>query len=125
MRYLIVLAVSLVQSGCMSTAEMTSRLQTMHIGKPISDRISANGPPETVVRISQTQKAYTFVKRLSGVSGGNTTVTPTMGGSIITSQPVSSYSLECRVTFVVDAPQDNMPEYQMIIRDVRDMRGDC
>ncbi|MGO4572908.1 hypothetical protein [Microvirga sp. 2TAF3] len=92
---------------------------TDFIGKPISDRIAAFGPPQTVVRLSPTRVGYTFVAKTTTLSGGAVYYTTNYLVRVDKHRtPVYAMTTTCRGTFIVRAPSDATPLDQRIIVDV-------
>ncbi len=117
-------------SGCVSATDTgptsTQRMQA-DVGKPLSEPIIRNGPPESIVRISNSQVAATFLKSGDTISGGGVYTIPgsrTMS-PIVTGAPIRSEHYECRYTLIVDAPRDRMPPSEMIVRDFRPVSPGC
>lgn len=121
MKAVIVFSLACGLAACGSTVrERLTSAQQKFLGRPITDRIAALGPPETVVRTSPTQVAYTFALHGQTVSGGNVTYTPSYFGGVYANRaPLSVTGTVCRATFVVRAPNDAMPIYQRVIEDVQ------
>jgi len=93
---------------------------TDYIGQPISDRIAAYGPPQTVVRLSPTEVGYTFFTKTTTYSGGEVFYTTNyMVGVDTHRMPVYATTTTCRGTFITRAPSDAIPVEQRIIVDVR------
>lgn len=109
-----VLVFLLVLAGCVTGPTSTERMQA-DVGKPISLPIIRNGPPESIVRLSETRVAYTFLKKASGIVGGGISSTRIGGSTLISGDPIRSYNVECRFTLIVEAPRDGMPENEMIV----------
>lgn len=97
----------LALAGCTTAPNYTA--MTGFIGMPIGRVIISNGPPETRVRLDAKRVAYTFHKRNDGISGS--------GGYI------SSYTLDCRFTFIVN--ETGPASTDSIIADVQDPGASC
>jgi len=92
-----------------------------YIGRPISERIAAFGPPRTVVRLSSTQVGYYFEASETVVAGGEPYYTVNyMVGVDRHRMPFYKAKRTCRGTYVVHAPFDTMPASERIIVDVLD-----
>ncbi|MGO4705399.1 hypothetical protein AB4072_06440 [Microvirga sp. 2MCAF38] len=90
------------------------------IGKPISERIAALGPPASVVRISPTQVGYKFVAKATSYDGGEFYYTINyMHGSDLNQAPIYATTGVCTGTFIVNASTDATPLSRRIVVSVR------
>lgn len=88
-----------------------------YIGRPISERIAALGPPHAVYRISPTQVGYVFETKETAFVGGHTYYTVNyMTGADRHRTPIHPLTRTCR-GFVVHAPSA-APISERIIIDV-------
>jgi hypothetical protein len=116
--FLLVLASSV--AGCVPTTRETLAVTcSEYIGRPISERIAAIGPPKIVRRVSPTQLGYVFEASETTFHGGHPYYTVNyLVGSDKHRTPVYPVTTTCRGTFVVLAPSDATPVSQRIIVDV-------
>lgn len=106
--------------GCVPTTYETFAVTCSdYIGRPVSERIAALGPPEAVYRISPTLLGYVFETSETTFHGGHTYYTVNyMVGADKHRAPIYPVTTTCRGTFVVAAPSDATPASQRIIVDV-------
>jgi hypothetical protein len=95
-----------------------------YIGKPISSRIAAFGPPNSVYRISATQVGYVFKTKETAYVGGEPYYTVNyLTGADKHRTPVRKISRVCQGVYVVHAPSDALPASERIIVDVLPQDG--
>jgi hypothetical protein len=113
-------AAALLAGGCISTHHETLAVScSEHIGRPISTRIAALGPPKAVYRINPTQVGYVFESRETVFVGGEPFYTVNyLVGSERHHTPIRPLTTACTGVFVVQAPTDAVPVSQRIIIDV-------
>lgn len=119
MKALIVAGLAVVLPACVSTEAMVAQARKDFIGKPISNRYQVLGAPETVVRISPAEIAYTWSRSETTVSGGGGTVVAYGGTATVFRAPSSASTETCRATYVARATSDSVPLYQQLITDVQ------
>jgi hypothetical protein len=91
-----------------------------HIGKPISSRIAAYGPPTSVYRINSSQIGYVFKTRTTTYVGGEPYYTVNyLTGADRHRTPVQKVTRICHGVYVVHAQSDGIPASERIIVDVR------
>ena len=114
------LAAAIGVGGCVPTTHETLALSCAdYIGKPISARIAAWGPPRTVYRINPTQVGYVFESRQTTFVGGEPYYTVNyMIGADKHHAPVRKVTTVCGGVFVVNAPSDAVPVSEQIVVDV-------
>lgn len=119
-RIAVVAGMTLAAAGCTPTIHETLAVScSEYIGRPISERIAALGPPKTVYRVSPTQLGYVFETKETTLVGGHTYYTVNyMVGVDRHRTPIYPVTTTCRGTFVVLAPTDATPISQRIIVDV-------
>jgi hypothetical protein len=107
--------------GCVSTTVETYSVScSEYIGRPISERIAALGPPKSVYRISSTQVGYVFETADTTLIGGDPFYTVNyMIGVKEHRTPIHPITTTCRGMFIVKAASDALPVTQRIIVDVR------
>lgn len=100
----------------MSTAEQTVSYSCADfIGRPISERIAAFGPPRSIYRITPTEVGYVFETKDTVLVGGETYYTVNyMIGADKHRMPVRTLTTKCR-GFVVRAPSPATPVSERII----------
>lgn len=120
MKKLALAAASLQAAGCVPTYHETLALScSEYIGKPISTRIAALGPPKAIYRINRTQIGYVFESRETVLVGGEPYYTVNyLVGSEKHYTPIRPLTTTCTGVFVVQAPTDSVPVSQRIIVDV-------
>lgn len=116
----VTLATAIGVSGCVPTTHETLTLSCAdYIGKPISARIAAWGPPRTIYRISPTQVGYIFESTQTTFIGGEPYYTVNyMIGADKHRTPVRKLTTVCSGLFVVNAPNDATPVTERIVVDV-------
>lgn len=114
------LAAAVGAGGCVPTTHETLALSCSdYIGKPISARIAAWGPPRTAYRISPTQVGYIFERTQTAFVGGEPYYTVNyMIGADKHYKPIHRVTTSCTGVFVVRAPSDTTPISERIIIDV-------
>ncbi|MEE1612557.1 hypothetical protein [Microvirga sp. CF3016] len=114
------LAAAVGVGGCVPTTHETLALSCAdYIGKPISARIAAWGPPRTVYRISPTQIGYIFESKQTAFIGGEPYYTVNyMIGADKHRMPVHKVTTICSGIFVASAPSDATPLTERIVVDV-------
>ncbi|MFC4174239.1 hypothetical protein ACFOYU_19680 [Microvirga sp. GCM10011540] len=115
----IVIGAALTAAGCTPTIHETLAVSCSdYIGRPISERIEALGPPQTVYRISPTEVGYVFETKATTLVGGHTYYTVNyMVGVDRHRTPIYPVTTKCR-GFVVSTPSHATPISQRIIVDV-------
>jgi hypothetical protein len=116
----IALAIALGAGGCVPTVHETLAVSCSdYIGKPISARIAALGPPRTVYRIDDTRVGYVFESRETTFIGGEPYYTVNyMVGADKHRTPIRPVTTTCHGIFVARAPSDATPVSQRIVVDV-------
>ncbi|WP_230529920.1 hypothetical protein [Microvirga roseola] len=90
-----------------------------YVGRPISERIAADGPPKAVHRISPTRLGYVFETSETRFVGGHPYYSVNyLVGVDVHRTPVYPVTTTCRGTFIVHAPSDAVPLSQRVIVDV-------
>ena len=90
-----------------------------YIGQPISKRIAALGPPQSVFRINATQVGYVFKTKTTAYVGGEPYYTVNyLTGADKHHTPVHKIARICEGVFVVQAAADTIPISERIIVDV-------
>lgn len=117
---LVVLVTALGIGGCTTaTFEAAEMSCSDYIGKPISSRIAAYGPPTSVYRISATQVGYVFKTKTTAYVGGEPFYTVNyLTGADKHHTPVRKITRICHGTYVIHAPSDALPISERIIVDV-------
>ncbi|MBB3017334.1 hypothetical protein FHR70_000374 [Microvirga lupini] len=118
---LILLATALSLGGCTTaTYEAAEMSCSDYIGKPISSRIAAYGPPTSVYRINATQVGYVFKTKSTTYVGGEPYYTVNyLTGADKHHMPVRQITRVCHGVYVVHAPSDAMPVSERVIVAVR------
>lgn len=118
--HLVIAGLALANAGCAPTIHETLAVScSEYIGRPISERIAALGPPKAVYRINPTQIGYVFEGRETALVGGETYYTVNyMVGVDRHRTPIYPVTTTCQGVFVVRAPTDALPISQRIIVDV-------
>ncbi|MXQ13969.1 hypothetical protein [Microvirga makkahensis] len=118
-RIAVVFGAALGAAGCVPTVHEAARVScTDFIGRPISERIAALGPPQAIYRISPTEVGYVFETKETNFVGGHTYYTVNyLVGSDRRRTPIHPVTTKCR-GFVVRAPTSATPVSQRIILDV-------
>jgi hypothetical protein len=116
----VTLAAAVSVGGCVPTTYETLALSCSdYIGKPISARIAAWGPPRTVYRISPTQIGYVFESKQTTFIGGEPYYTVNyLIGADKHRTPIRKVTTICSGVFVVSAPSDATPVTERIVVDV-------
>ncbi|WP_040639261.1 hypothetical protein [Microvirga lotononidis] len=119
------LAVAVGAGGCVPAVQEPLALSCSdYIGKPISARIAAWGPPKTVYRISPTQVGYIFESRQSAYIGGEPYYTVNyLIGADKHHAPVRKVTTICSGVFIVNAPTDAVPVDERIVVNVVSAKG--
>jgi hypothetical protein len=115
------LAITAGAAGCAPTVQDAVALSCSdHIGKPISTRIAALGPPRTVYRIDPLQVGYVFESRETTFIGGELYYTVNyLIGADKHRTPIRPVTTTCTgVVFVTRAPSNATPVSERIIVDV-------
>jgi hypothetical protein len=118
-RMLAAVGLTLGTAGCVPiTHETVSVSCSDYIGRPISERIAALGPPQATYRINPTEIGYVFETKETAFVGGQTYYTVNyMVGADRHRTPIHPVTTRCR-GFVVRAPSAATPVSQRIIVDV-------
>jgi hypothetical protein len=113
-----VAGLALGAGGCVSTAEQAMSYSCADfIGRPISERIAALGPPRSVYRITPTEVGYIFETKDAVLVGGETYYTVNyMTGADKHHTPIRTLTTKCR-GFVVRTPSPTTPASERIIID--------
>jgi hypothetical protein len=116
----VTLAAAIGVGGCAPTPYETLALSCSdYIGKPISARITAWGPPRTMYRISPTQIGYAFESKETAFIGGEPYYTVNyLIGADKHRTPIRKVTTVCSGVFVVRAPTDATPVTERIVVDV-------
>jgi len=117
---LAVIAVSMGVGGCVPVTHQALAVScSEYIGKPITSRIAALGPPQTVYRIDASHMGYVFEAQETRYVGGVPYYTVNyMIGADKHHTPVRRVTTTCKGAFVVLAPSDTTPVSERIIVDV-------
>jgi hypothetical protein len=120
-RALVMSAIAASTAGCVPTSHETLAASCSdYIGKPISARIAALGPPKSVYRIDANQVGYVFESRQTTFVGGESYYTVNyMTGADKHRTPIRPVTTVCSGIFVVRAPSDRTPLAERIVVDVR------
>ncbi|HZH12609.1 MAG TPA: hypothetical protein VEZ24_19830 [Microvirga sp.] len=115
-RMIAVVSLALGVGGCVSTVEETVSFSCADfIGRPISERIAALGPPQSVYRITPTEVGYIFETKDTVLAGGGSYYTVNyMTGADRHRAPIHTVTTKCR-GFVVRAPSPATPVSERII----------
>ena len=113
----VLLATALSIGGCTTaTYEAAEMSCSDYIGKPISSRIAAYGPPTSVYRINSSQVGYVFKTKTTTYAGGEPYYTVNyLTGADKHHTPVHKITRVCHGIYVVHAPSDAMPVSERII----------
>ncbi|MCG7394797.1 hypothetical protein MHY87_18010 [Microvirga sp. ACRRW] len=111
--------VALSTAGCVSTSQETvTAACSEFIGRPISERIAALGPPRATYRISPTEIGYVYETKETVFVGGHPYYTVNyLVGADKHRTPIRPVTTKCR-GFVVSAPSAATPVSERIIVDV-------
>jgi hypothetical protein len=117
---LTLLLIAVGAGGCVTPAfEAVEMSCSDYIGKPISSRIAAYGPPKSVYRINATQVGYVFKTKSTAYVGGEPFYTVNyLTGADKHHTPVRKIARVCHGVYVVQAPSDATPVTERIIVDV-------
>jgi hypothetical protein len=115
------LAAAFSVGGCTTAIDETAEMSCSdYIGKPVSSRIAAYGPPTSVYRINSRQVGYVFKTKTTTYVGGEPFYTVNyLTGADKHHTPVRKITRVCHGTYVVHAPSDSMPVSEQIIVGVR------
>jgi hypothetical protein len=115
------LAAAFCVGGCTTaTYESAEMSCSDYIGKPISSRIAAYGPPTSVYRINSSQVGYVFETKTTSYVGGKPYYTVNyLTGADKHHTPVRKMTRVCHGVYVVHAPSDAMPVSERTIMSVR------
>jgi len=118
-RIAVVAGVALGAAGCVPTVHETLTVSCADfIGRPISERIAAFGPPQAIYRISPTELGYVFETKETTFVGGHTYYTVNyLVGADRHRTPIHPVTTKCR-GFVVRAPSSDTPISRRVIVDV-------
>jgi hypothetical protein len=118
---LALLATALSIGGCTTASyEAADMSCSEYIGKPISSRIEAYGPPTSVYRINASQVGYVFKTETTAYVGGEPFYTVNyLTGADKHHTPVRKITRVCHGVYVVHAPLDTTPASERIIVAVR------
>ena len=118
---LVLLATALSVGGCTTvTYEAAEMSCSDYIGKPISSRIAAYGPPTSVYRINSTEVGYVFETKTTAYVGGEPYYTVNyLTGADKHHTPARTITRICQGVYIVHAPSDTMPVSERTIVAVR------
>ncbi|MBM1169502.1 hypothetical protein [Microvirga arabica] len=118
---LALLATALSVGGCTTASYEAAEISCSdYIGKPISSRIAAYGPPTSVYRINASQVGYVFETRATTYVGGEPFYTVNyLTGADKHHTPVRKITRVCHGVYVVHAPSDALPVSEQIIVGIR------
>ncbi len=118
-RMLAAVGMALGAAGCVPTTYETMSVSCSdYIGRPISERIAALGPPQATYRINPTEIGYVFETKETAFVGGHAYYTVNyMTGADKHRTPIRPVTTKCR-GFVVRAPSAATPVSERIIVDV-------
>jgi hypothetical protein len=118
---LALLATALSIGGCTTvTYEAADMSCSEYIGKPISLRIAAYGPPTSVYRINASQVGYVFKTETTAYMGGEPFYTVNyLTGADKHHTPVRKLTRICEGVYVVHAPSDVIPVSERVIVGIR------
>ncbi|MFC1460380.1 hypothetical protein ACETIH_27460 [Microvirga arabica] len=107
--------------GCTTASYEAAEMScSEYIGKPISSRIAAYGPPTFVYRINSTQVGYVFKTKTTAYVGGEPYYTVNyLTGADTHHTPARKITRICHGVYIVHAPSDAMPVSERIIVGVR------
>ena len=117
---LALLATALSAGGCTTaTYESAEMSCSEYIGKPISSRIAAYGPPTSVYRLNASEVGYVFNTKTTTYVGGEPYYTVNdLTGADKHHTPVRKITRVCHGVYVVHAPTDSMPPSERMIVEV-------
>jgi hypothetical protein len=115
-----VAGLALYAAGCTPTLHESLAVSCAeHVGRPISERIAALGPPKNVYRIDPTRIGYVFETTETVLVGGEPYYTVNyMVGVDRHRTAIRPVTTRCQGVFVVRAPSDATPVSQRIVVDV-------
>ncbi|WP_134495997.1 hypothetical protein [Microvirga pakistanensis] len=115
----VTVGLALGAAGCVPTVHETMAVSCFdYIGRPISERIAAFGPPQAIYRISPTELGYVFETKDTTFVGGHTYYTVNyLTGSDRHRTPIHPVTTRCR-GFVVRTPSSTAPVSERVIVDV-------
>jgi hypothetical protein len=115
------LAAAFSVGGCTTAAYESAEMSCSdYIGKPISSRIAAYGPPTSVYRINASQVGYVFKTKTTSYVGGEPYYTVNyLTGADKHHTPVRKVTRVCHGVYVVHAPLDTIPVSERIIVSVK------
>ena len=118
---LALLAAAVSVGGCpTATYEAAEMSCSDYIGRPISSRIAAYGPPTSVYRIDASQVGYVFKTKTTSYVGGEPYYTVNyLTGADKHHAPVRKVTRVCHGVYVVHAPLDTIPVSERIIVGVK------
>ena len=117
---LALLATALSVGGCTTaTYEAAEMSCSDYIGKPISSRIAAYGPPTSMYRVNASQVGYIFTTKTTIDVGGEPYYTVNyLTGADKHRMPVRRITRVCEGIYVVHAPTDSIPVSERVIVNV-------
>jgi hypothetical protein len=115
-----VAGLALYAAGCTPTLHESLAVSCAeHVGRPISERIAALGPPKNVYRIDPTRIGYVFETTETVLVGGEPYYTVNyMIGADKHRTPIRKVTTICSGVFIVSAPSDATPVTERIVVDV-------
>jgi hypothetical protein len=115
----LVIGLAAGSAACVPTTHETLAVACSdYIGRPISERIAALGPPNSVYRINPTQLGYVFETRKTTLEGGHPYYTVNyMVGVDKHRSPIYPVTTTCE-GFIVASASEAAPISQRIIVDV-------
>ena len=118
---LALLAIALSVGGCTTASYVAADMScSEYIGKPISSRIAAYGPPTSVYRINTSQVGYVFETKTTSYVGGEPYYTVNyLTGADKHHMPIRQLTRVCHGVYVVHAPSDTIPLSERVIVAVR------
>ncbi|MEZ0172047.1 hypothetical protein [Microvirga sp. TS319] len=118
-RVIVVVGIALGAAGCVPAAYEATQLSCADfIGRPISERIAALGPPQATYRISPTEVGYVFETKETAFVGGYEYYTVNyLVGADRHHTPIYPVTTKCR-GFVVSAPSPATPVSERVIVNV-------
>jgi hypothetical protein len=118
-KLVLVIGLAASAAACVPTTHETLAVTCSdYIGRPISERIAALGPPKTVYRINPTQLGYVFETRQTTLEGGHPYYTVNyMVGVDKHRTPIYPVTTTCK-GFIVASVSEAAPISHRIIVDV-------
>jgi hypothetical protein len=118
-KLVLVLGMATSSAACVPTTHETLAVACSdYIGRPISERIAAFGPPKTVYRINPTQLGYVFETKQTTLEGGHPYYTVNyMVGVDKHRTPIYPVTTTCK-GFIVASASEAAPVSQRVIVDV-------